>query len=114
MFGDGMIANQILACDSPHEAKCLGYRISGFDMKKWASDGYSLCQDGIKAKFLQNKNLLLMLKATAPKLIVEASTDKLWGTGTSLRDNHALNPEKWYNKGWMSNMLMEIRDESAT
>ena len=55
-----------------------------------------------------------MLKATAPKLIVEASTDKLWGTGTNLRDNHALNPEKWYNKGWMSNMLMEIRDESAT
>ena len=77
-------------------------------------DGYSLCHDGIKAKFLQNRNLLLMLKSTAPKLIVEASPDKLWGMGTSLRDSHALNPEKWYNKGWMSNMLMVIWDESAT
>ena len=53
----------------------------------------------------------MMLKSTMPKTIVEAMTDKLWGTGIGLRDHQTLNPEKWYSKGWMLTMLMEIRDE---
>ena len=53
----------------------------------------------------------MMLKSTAPKVLVEATLDCLWGTGISLRDHQALNPDKWHNKGWMSMMLMGIRDE---
>ena len=80
-------------------------------MKKWINDGYSLCYDGIHAKFNRNKNLLMMLKSTAPKVLVEATLDPLWGTRISLRDHQTLNPDKWHNKGWMSMMLMGIRDE---
>ena len=54
-----------------------------------------------------------MLKSTAPKILVEATSDRLWGTGISLRDHQALNPDKWHNKGWMSMMLMGIRDGST-
>ena len=54
----------------------------------------------------------MMLKSTAPKTIVEATTDKLWETGISLHNHQSLNPDKWYNKGWMSIMLMEICDDS--
>ena len=46
-----------------------------------------------------------------PKILVETSADKLWGTGIPLRDNDALKPEKWYNTGWMSTILCTIRDE---
>ena len=113
MFGDSVIADQILTCDNAYEAKHLGYHIAGFDMKRWINDGYSLCYDGIHAKFTQNRNLLMMLKSTAPKVLVEATSDRLWGTGISLRDHQALNPDKWHNKGWMSTMLMGIRDEST-
>ena len=112
MFGDSVTAKQILSCDDAYEAKRLGYHINGFDMKRWSDDGYSLCYDGIHAKFVQNENLLMMLKSTSNKVIVEATTDKLWGTGISLRDTHALNPDRWYSKGWMSSMLMGIRDEA--
>ena len=80
-------------------------------MRRWANDRYSLCLDGIRAKFQQNNNLLMMLKSTMPKTIVEAKTDKLWDTGIGLHDHQTLNPEKWYSKGWMLTMLMEIQDE---
>ena len=113
MFGDRVTADQILTCDNAYEAKRLGYHIAGFDMKRWINDGYSLCYDGIHAKFTQNRSLLMMLKSTAPKVLVEATSDRLWGTGISLRDHQALNPDKWHNKGWMSTMLMGIRDEST-
>ena len=52
-----------------------------------------------------------MLKTTEPKVLAEASNDKVWGTGISLRDSQALNTNKWSGKGWLSNMLTIIRDE---
>ena len=52
MFGDNVTADQILTCDNAIEAKCLGYHIAGFDMKKWINDGYSLCYDGIHANVM--------------------------------------------------------------
>ena len=79
-------------------------------MKKWSADGYSVCLDGIREKFVQNPNLLHMLKATAPKTSVEASTDRLWGTGVDLRDNQCLNQDKWYSTSWMSAMLSDVHD----
>ena len=94
------------------DAKCLGYKISGFDMQKWSTEGYAVCLDGIRCKFMQNPLLLQMLKATGNKIIVEASTDKLWGTGIDLRDNQALNPDQWHSTGWMSSILMDIRDNT--
>ena len=106
MVGDSITANDILWCDTAFEAKCLGYKINGFNMQRWSTDGYDICLEGIRSKFVQNPPLLQMLKATGSKLIVEASTDKLWGTGISLRDNQALNPECWHSRGWMSSMLM--------
>ena len=53
-----------------------------------------------------------MLKNTGSLIIAEASKDKTWGTGIPLRDTEALRISKWKNKGWLSNMLMSIRDEA--
>ena len=53
-----------------------------------------------------------MLKATAPKLLIEASLDRLWGTGVDLWDHQCLNQDKWYSTGWMSAMLTDIRDNN--
>ena len=55
-----------------------------------------------------------MLKNTGPLIIAEASKDKTWGTGIPLRDTEALHISKWKNKGWLSNMLMLIRDEAMS
>ena len=52
-----------------------------------------------------------MLKTTSPKILAEASSDKLWGTETQLHDNKALDSSKWENPGWLSEMLLKIRDE---
>ena len=52
-----------------------------------------------------------MLRTTSPKILAEASTDKLWGTGIKLNDPHALDTEKWVGPGWLSKMLLSIREE---
>ena len=110
LFGDSFTANQILTCDTPFEAKRLGYNVNGFDAQKWRDDGYDICLDGIKEKFLQNPPLLQVLKTTKAKLLVEASMDKQWGTGIHIRNPNALKQESWSGCGWMSKILDEIRE----
>ena len=83
------------------------------DNEKWKSVGYELCFDGIREKFLQNPPLLAMLKTTTPKILSEATTDRLWGTGVRLRDRSALDTGKWSGVGWLSRMLTTIRDEQG-
>ena len=51
-----------------------------------------------------------MCQTTHPKTIAEATYDKTWGTGIPLYNPDDLIEEKWYNKGWMSDILMSIRD----
>ena len=110
LFNDLETARQIMDAASPYECKRLGYQVQGFDMTRWRVDGYELCLKGIRNKFIQNPPLLGMLKATHPKILIESTSDKLWGTGVQLKDPDALNPEKWHNTGWMSSMLTTIRD----
>ena len=81
------------------------------DNDKWKSVGYELCFDGIREKFLQNPPLLAMLKTTTPKILAEATTDRLLGTGIQLWDTCALDTEKWSGTGWLSRMLITIRDK---
>ena len=83
-FGNSFTANQILQCETPLECKKLSYNINGVDKEKWMNMGYELCFDGIREKFLQNPPLFSMLKTTSPKILVEATTDQLWGTGIKL------------------------------
>ena len=84
------MANKILKCDIPLEAKKLSYNISSFNKTKWVSEGYEICAKGIREKFIQNKLLMEILKGTSTKVLAEASKDKLWGTGIPLRDPDTL------------------------
>ena len=111
MFGDSYTANRILLADTPMECKRLSYKINGVDREKWHSDGYEICFAGIREKFMQNQSLLQLLKTMSPKTSAEATIDKLWGTGIALWDSCALQADKWYSSGWLSRMLMTIRDE---
>ena len=82
--------------------------------EKWRAEGFELCLKGVEAKFKQNKELWSMLKTMEPKTLVEASNDRLWGTGISLKDTHVLDSRRWHGKGWLSEMLHIIRENYQT
>ena len=77
-FGDSLVANAILNCDTPYEAQRLSYQINGSDIQQWKDNGFDKCIVGVRAKFKQNPNLHNMLKTTSPKTLAEASTDRVW------------------------------------
>ena len=49
----------------------------------------------------------------SPKILAEATADCLWGMGLRLQDTYALDTEKWAGPGWLSRMLITIRDEQS-
>ena len=111
LFGDSATVDKILQCDSPYEAKKLGYGVQELDIRKWHDEGYELCLEGVRAKFHQNPSLMQMLRTTKPKLVAEATTDRMWGTGIHLRDSNVLDRKRWTSNGWLSDMFMSIRSE---
>ena len=110
-FGDSVTASSILKSTTALDAKRLSYKIDNFNKQQWVQDGYEICKKGVRVKFKQNELLLNMLKTTKPKILAESSTDRVWESGLSLRDKDALNEAKWYGEGWLSRMLLGIRDD---
>ena len=81
-------------------------------MNEWKESAHNICYKGVWEKFIQNPDLLNMLRTTKPLTIAETSNDKIWGTGVSIQDRNALSQQHWHSPGWMSSMLQNIRDEA--
>ena len=79
---------------------------------EWSEIAKEMCHPGIKAKFVQNTPLLLLLQSTEDQTLVEASHDNVWGTGIPLNDTNCLNRKHWKNIGILGEILMDIRKES--
>ena len=111
LFGDTYTANAILKAETPFEAKKLSYQIKGINKDEWCKRGHDICFQGVSEKFIQNPNLMNMLKAIKGFVLAEASNHRLWGTGIPLRDKNALSQTSWYSRRWLSDMLQDIRDK---
>ena len=64
----------------------------------------------LRAEFTQNPSLLCSLLSTGDKLLVECSTDNIWGTGVPLYRWDCLQKNHWTGNGKLSELLMEIRN----
>ena len=116
-YRDRNIELAILSCGSALEAKKLGHQINKpNNIQDWTGVAKEMCTPGIKEKFDQNNNLKLLLLSTNNQQLVEASMDKVWGTGI-LKDDNCLVKDKWKSIGILGEILMELRhtyQESGT
>ena len=109
-YGDSDMEIAILGCATALEAKRMGHQIDKpNDALEWKDVAKKICSPGIKEKFLQNTNLMLLLLSTNDQTLVEASHDTTWGTGVPLRDEMCLEKSKWKNIGILGEILMELR-----
>lgn len=73
LFGDTVIAKQILAEPVPREQKALGRKVKGFVSEVWDQECFAIMVKGCLQKFLQNPHLKEQLLATDDLILVEAS-----------------------------------------
>ena len=114
-YGDTNMELAILSCETALEAKKMGHQITmSKDTMEWKEVTKEICAPGIREKFQQNTNLMLLLLSTNHQTLVEASHDTTWGTGISLRDEKCLEKSEWKNTGILGEILMELRSHYQT
>lgn len=94
-FNDIVCAESIMNTTIPSLQKRLGREVINFNAEKWDSVKYNIVKVGVKAKFVQNKELKQYLLSYNGFQIIEASPDdRIWGIGYS--DNEAIaNIDNW-------------------
>ena len=111
LFGDDVIADQILAAPHPHAAKALGGRVAAFDQLVWDEHRVPVVVAGNLAKFTQHPALRTFLVGTGRRVLVEASPrDRIWGIGLTRDDPAARDPARWRGLNLLGFALMSVRD----
>ncbi len=111
LFNDLAIAQQILDCHAPGEAKELGRKVTNFDNDIWNANRIQIVVEGNLLKFNQNDALRTFLLNTKQRILVEASpVDEIWGVGLSKDAKTIHNPHQWRGLNLLGFALMEVRD----
>lgn len=112
-FGAFDVAERILNETDQGTIKSLGRtKIDSFDPKLWDKTKYAIVKRGIRAKFMQNPELLQQLLDTGNALLAECSkNDRQWGIGIDITDESRMDTTKWHGQNLLGRILMEIRQE---
>lgn len=110
LFGDTVIAKEVLAEPIPRNQKALGRKVKGFVSEVWEKECIAIMVKGCLQKFLQNQHLKEQLLSTDDLILVEASPhDTIWGIGLDEDYPDAVIPENWLGTNWLGIVLMEVR-----
>ena len=90
LFNDQAAATDILSSDDPAAAKRLGFSINGFKEDVWNTKRYELMLQLVKAKFDQNPELAVHLRATGKRTIAETGRHSFFANGLAITHKHVL------------------------
>lgn len=114
LMGDKEVAQKILTCGSPANAKKLGQTVKPWKEDLWLRERDRIMYECCLAKFKAHADLREKLLATGDAILVEASPmDKIWGIGLAADDPAAQQPKKWKGLNLLGKALMRVRDELA-
>lgn len=112
LFHDEHALAAVLAAANPEHAKAAGRTVRGFNEQAWTAARFDLVVAGNAAKFRQHPDLAAYLRATASKVLVEASPrDRIWGIGMGAANLAAPRPSHWRGTNLLGFALMNVRDQ---
>lgn len=102
--GDVEMFMEIATASTPGRAKRLGQTVKL--RPDWEERKVDVMLEGVKEKFKQNRELIVMLSATREKLLVEGNHwhDNIWGDCSCEKCKHII------GKNLLGNVLMYVRD----
>ena len=110
VFGDLGARARILEAKTPGEAKQIGREVRAFDDVVWARERSEIVVRGNEAKFGQNTEIGAILRATAGRVLAEASPrDRIWGIGLGAGNERSASPREWRGLNLLGFALMEAR-----
>ena len=111
-FGDDVTASEILKETDPLKQYQLGQKVAGYEegKQRWLPSGKQALLKANIAKYEQHKAAKQALLATGDDVIGEASVNRTWGIGLSIRQKEAIDKSKWSGQNIMGEILMNVRE----
>ncbi|CAK4034644.1 Hypothetical predicted protein [Lecanosticta acicola] len=113
LFGDEVIAEQMLQTTVPSEHQRLGRLAKGFERKKWDQNKSRIVEEGNYHKFTkakESKHMMSALLHTGDRELVEASpTDRIWGVGFAAHEAGE-NRNTW-GENLLGKAIMKVREQ---
>lgn len=110
LFEDFEMSERIMNEMNPREQQLLGREVRNYDQGIWDLNKEEIVCSGNLLKFSQHDDLRLRLIRTYPKILAEASSDKIWGVGLFASDDRILDEKNWTGKSLLGKNLMRVRD----
>lgn len=107
-FGDTKTADKIKCARSPQEAKKFGSKSQV--SKQWDAVKVNKMREIVYSKFGQNHRLQDLLLGTGTETLIEATHDRFWGCGYTIRSDKVRNGQ-WNGKNQLGLILMDCREE---
>lgn len=116
MGGRPDLRQEIMGTEDPERIKALGGKehFPEFMSIKplWDRHCRQIVKRGVRAKFMQNPEMLGELLATGRALLAEcAGQDRIWGIGINLQNPAWHDAANWNGSNYLGQILMEVREE---
>ena len=109
--GERQLADEILLCDDPIDAKSLGNRLNLKDKEWYGPAADKTMKQALLHKF-EIPQYKQFLKNTEEQLLVEANKfDMYFGIGLAPKDPKALDRNQWRGRNVLGQLLMQVRAE---
>ena len=112
VFGDEVIAKQILEDGDPKKVKALGRKVQNYDEQMWNDKRFQIMLRANVAKFSQNedlKQLLLSLEYEGRGFVEASPYDKVWGVRMYESNPDIDDETKWKGLNLLGKVLDETR-----
>lgn len=110
LFQDDEIAQKILLETNLLQIKKLGRLVKYYDDKRWGNARLQIMRRGLRAKFMQNKDILEILLSTNDDILAEAAPrDVIWGIGLGSSNPKSKDPNQWRGRNLLGKVLMKVR-----
>lgn len=111
LFGDSVIANQIMKSHIPRIHKQLGRKVQNFDDNVWMQYAQDIVILASYLKFSQNLRFKTSLIDSGDAILIEGSPlDKIWGVGLRYDNPKIGDPVNWKGANLLGECLMKVRD----
>ncbi len=113
MFRQYNLADRIMSTTNPATIKRLGRtKFENFNPEMWEKICKRIVKRGVRAKFIQNPDLIDKLLLTGQSVLAECSSrDKKWGIGVNIGNKNCYDVRAWKGENLLGQILMEVRDE---
>ena len=106
-------------CDRQEEAKAILKMNDPYMVKRacknmketneWKQKKEKVMKEILEAKFKQNEDLKLKLVKTGNQVLVEGTSDKVWGSGMPIAKYKSIDPKHLPGKNLLGQMLVDLR-----